>query len=360
VWCKFTAGDSGVASIRVAVHGSWAVYQGGTLAALTPLVPINTINGIYQLTAGTTYMVVANNPAGYQGSARFRLTRLNLAQYPNDYFASRTPIGLGSYIAPRFDYRYSISSTSNYSADTWQYAITEAGEPTLESVAGNGETIWWEFTAGEAGWYGTQGVQAFTGSTIELLQLITPTILEIAHNRWYHLAAGQTIALRRTLPELGPQWVSVFRADHYELFHLNSGMPSDQQGFQDKPSGDGITNLMKFALGLDPSKALSADPDKDRFPKIVEREDGRFEMVYTLDLWAVNHLYEEELSTWLYVGPRYSTNMTTWYYISEFQWYEPDAEETARFKEIRHLISDYASQVFTRLEIGFVDYEGND
>jgi len=68
VWCKFTAGDSGVASIRVAVHGSWAVYQGGTLAALTPLVPINTINGIYQLTAGTTYMVVANNPAGYQGS----------------------------------------------------------------------------------------------------------------------------------------------------------------------------------------------------------------------------------------------------------------------------------------------------
>lgn len=352
VWWKFTAGSTGAAAIDVSVYGTSAVYVGNSLATLSPLLPLNAAQRIYPVVAGTTYMVAANNPSGYAGFATLRVTPLNLLQYANDAFASRTTVASG--VGANYS-RYPVSNTY-YGAlvHTWYYGSNEAGEPALPD--GVTETVWWEFTAPATDYYYADELsQAFTGSTLANLQPLLPAPFN--SSPYFHLQQGQTVIFRSFPHASGFGFFFITKADRYDVFLINAGLPSNQQSRNSNPAGDGISNLTKFLLGLDPSKTVTRDPNAGHLPKIVPRGDGRLEVVYTLDVVAANQIYDYELGDNMFFNPIYSSDLQTWTHLGAEYLVQ---DETTRFKEHRFLLPANLPQVFVRLNLEYRDFGGND
>lgn len=359
VWWKFTAGQTGAAAISVRfrgvevtsppLNGSAGVYEGSSVAALTPLTPLGT--GIYPVTAGKTYLVAANDSPAQSGEVSCWLTRLKLEPYPNDAFAARVSANVETTL-----------DLSRYPfGDTWYSASVEAGEPPLPAgSSGVPETLWWEYTPAVTGWYQPEGfgsydpfpgIEAFTGSTLESLQLIAPRVLDSTaalKTQYYHLQAGQPVIFRRTLSgAAGMQSFYVGRPEAYETFLLEGQVPSGNQAFEDNPSGDGVSNLSKFVLGLDPSRDVTQDPRAGHLPRVSRRADGRMEVAFTVDLRAVEDF--REFYDDVYITPDVSSDMIRWWRLGgEF---DPGDDETIRFKEYRYVLPETANRVFVRLRV---------
>ena len=73
------------------------------------------------------------------------------------------------------------------------------------------------------------------------------------------------------------------------------------------PSGDGVSNLLKLVLGLDPTMQLAADPNRVRFPELITAASGNQALRYTVSpanlgsgAQAITH------------GGQLSSDLTTW------------------------------------------------
>ena len=78
------------------------------------------------------------------------------------------------------------------------------------------------------------------------------------------------------------------------------------------PSGDGVTNLLKLVLGLDPTRRLGDDPNKANFPKLTTF-NGNLALEYTINPGnlgvggtAIQHggQVSPDLTTWSNAGPQ--------------------------------------------------------
>lgn len=368
VWWKFIPDASGAVVINRTTDqliSTTGFYQGASLETLSPLLPINHSLQVYPVVAGTTYMVAINyhTPVSRLHTLQLKLTRLNLVQYANDNFASRTGVGLGGVSFSRYPTYH--SSGHNWVAwDTWFYGSNETGEPLLAGQPlGDTETIWWEFTAPKTDWYDfIYNAEVFTGSTLETLQVAVPTQMPFNSAMYFHLEAGQKLVFRSVVPKNGSDWSYWFyagKADRYDLFRYhahNAGLPSGQDGHYGNPTKDGVNNMLKFLLGLDPTKTYTSDPRSSHLPKLEKRGDGRMEVVFTLDVEAANQLLEQEQSEFLFICPAISTDMKNWMLLDN-RYLELD--ETTRFREFRYLLPENLPQMFIRLEVQFRDYEGS-
>ena len=57
----------------------------------------------------------------------------------------------------------------------------------------------------------------------------------------------------------------------YEITLIDCGVPKNEQGYEDCPAGDGIQNLLKYAIGLNPMEACSA---ADLMEPVVDDTNG--------------------------------------------------------------------------------------
>ncbi|MDB6134931.1 MAG: peptidase and in kexin sedolisin [Verrucomicrobiales bacterium] len=75
--------------------------------------------------------------------------------------------------------------------------------------------------------------------------------------------------------EFGGLAVAVLPGDAYDAWSMNrAGLDALQSGPDRNPSGDGMSNLLKFCLGLDPARSLTSDPAASRAPAFSMAQDG--------------------------------------------------------------------------------------
>jgi hypothetical protein len=63
----------------------------------------------------------------------------------------------------------------------------------------------------------------------------------------------------------------------YELSLIDRGVPKNEQGYSDCPAGDGIQNLLKYAIGLDPMVSCSAE---DVLTPLTDDDPSTFAVIY--------------------------------------------------------------------------------
>jgi hypothetical protein len=227
----------------------------------------------------------------------------------NDDFSQRLPVSMGVYV--------------NYHSEGWINGTREAGEPPFPPAAGAATaSAWWEFTPSASGWIEVLrngdniACDLFTGTSLTDLQPVTITTAVSASpvfpsgGDFYRVTAGQPVMVRAMyIPGQAP-YFGIFAPTAYSSFVLNAGVPFAQQGYEDNPSGDGISNLEKFVYGLDPSKKLSGDNGRERYPHLELTTDGRVDFVYSIDPAAFTYLNDRHYD-W-YVETSLSTDLVKW------------------------------------------------
>lgn len=218
----------------------------------------------------------------------------------NDDFSQRLPVSAGVYV--------------NEHSLGWINGTREAGEPPFPAAAGAATaSAWWEFTPAFSGWIEVRSFgndfacDLFTGSSLATLQ---PVEKITAGGDFYRVTARQPVMVRAMYALFADPYFALIAPGAYSSFVLNAGVPFAQQGYEDNPSGDGISNFEKFVYGLDPSKRLSEDSGRERYPHLELTTDGRVDYVYSVDPAAYTFL-NNRYYDW-YVETSLSTDLIKW------------------------------------------------
>lgn len=200
VWWRWTAPSTGTYALEANpenLGGAYDIFQGGTLATLTPVTKLTTSpNGVlFQAVQGALYYISARSDFLGSTIAAIRFRLVKRGRPVNDVFANRSDL-------------FATPVTNSNRA-----ASREVGEPNYASDP-DGGSIWWRFTAQSNGWHWMYAIFHDENWPFQP-RLIFPTIYEgdaltnltrvpsvIAHfSPRYFLTAGVEYAIEFSHPD---------------------------------------------------------------------------------------------------------------------------------------------------------------
>ena len=312
VWCQWTAPAAGFITInnQVVTPGfypypveqlSVALYREESPGVLSadPAAPLNEFPDFfrYPVAAGETCWVVTEcapgSPPRYMS---LEILTANAEPVANDAFADRLPL-TWTMADGHFQSKYvHVRHFSWDRAGTLEWATLEPGElsyatraPRTDSPAYNRST-WWTFTAPATGVFSIEQpsddevpflAALFTGDSIDSLETAALRPVKVGHLAYLPLRQGRTYAL------------ATVTADPYAGFSFSLKGPYHHESYDDwilsfpfsrtaddapdaNPSNDGIPNLVKWALDLDPTQNSlpgGGDPNHANAPVLVENAE---------------------------------------------------------------------------------------
>jgi hypothetical protein len=275
VWWQWQAPVTGRFGISISNETNAKVYRGlpgDDFSQLQDAVIALVDEGspaVFEAQAGERFMIVAYRGAvtpGEDGGGFVEMSIESFFSAPGDFFHEAIDLG---------------SSTKFQIIAGATGASYEPGEP--DHGAGRGGSIWHAWTAPVSGQYHLTGVTTegedindgeyvavYTGTDLTRLTLIGKNFGdEEAASLFFYAVVGTKY------------WIAFEGDEAYDLFRLQLDpvlaydswivgevTDIDDLGRDANPSGDGISNLMKFALGLRPVLNLSSDPAAANFPQL--------------------------------------------------------------------------------------------
>ncbi len=222
--------------------------------------------------------------AGLDGaSSLMHLESASVVASPADTFP-------GQISAPAFCPSCFTSPINNEA--TVLYSLSQqAGEPLADPTKPAAiHSAWFTYTARETGLLSptitdpTHAVAVYEGDSQAALTRVPlyPSPLAVtagtSATRWLFSAiAGKVYRVQVASPNaLGGISVYVNPSNDYDIWaNQYLGLDSAMAAGNANPSGDGMSNLMKFALGLNPNLPVSQDPAGNQAPQLTRSADGR-------------------------------------------------------------------------------------
>ena len=298
VWWEWQAPAAGRYGVSVDGSGTVDIYRGAPDDAFLDLVPAIIAKGEQPLTqlidaaAGDRFLILVSDRDVSIDDQSGGFVEISLAPYPTppgDFFAEAIDLGGDARV-------YFEGAGAN--------ATYEPFEPS-SGVRDDSGSIWMRWTAPRterfkieadtlAGGDEDQSVVVYSGDgEFDSLTLVgadygdeEPAVL------FFDAVAGTDYTI-------------VFESDeHFELFGLDirpvrlydtwaipgvfTAFLTEEELVRDaNPSGDGVSNLLKFLLGLDPELPLAQDPARGNFPQIVPGDEF-LELRYRLNDFILN------------------------------------------------------------------------
>lgn len=256
--------------------------------------------------AGRTYFIMVQSPVWNPPGDKMLFTMRRYLTPPasNDDFARATPVQLSNRVLVA---RYGDSDSRYRFSAQQDEPLPDPAQSTLNRSA------WWRWTAPDAGIYrvicpihqptDSGGIldstrRAFASAVYQVNGTGFPGLTRVsgilAANHpdttswasWFGTGADRSFAFRAeagkeyvfqvaSAEEFGGLSMALLPGDAYDIWSLShAGMDAGQSGPDDNPSGDGMNNLLKFCLGLNPALTLDSDPAASRAPSWNPSPDG--------------------------------------------------------------------------------------
>ena len=313
IWWKWRAPASGRFSVWRRGAEKVEVYRGEPADDWGDLAPVALAYNdygetIFEAEAGDGYLVsLLARPAqhGDRGAGFVEVGIRRHAFLPGDFFSEAHELGNVAsleFAAPAVGASYEFDDPSHVQAD-------------------DGGTIWMRWTAPTSGEYFVTADTVFGGDDYQNLGVYRGDALaelvplaevsgdgvparasfEAVAGTTYHIAYEDEDAYDLLALRLGP--ASAY--DSWAHQRVVEGLPFADSGRLDIPSGDGVPNLIKFALGLDPRVPLWLDRNAGRFPQLVVGPD-MMELRYEVadGVGAVHYgEFSTDAARWGRIGP---------------------------------------------------------
>ena len=253
----------------------------------------------FPVTAGQTYFLKVGKQFPYQPAEFLQLGTRFLRGASNDAFAQASVLEGSS--------AHDSMPAENTEALIINTLSAELSEPSIKPSQPALPSAWWRWQAPESGLFTAaclssqphhrEGVYnyyvrefaaaVYQGSSLATLQRVAGVISSHRNGSYYAAppghrfafwaVAGEPYFIQAATPDsMGGLSVSIQHADSYEKWAYHSpGLDLAQAGPDDNPSGDGLTNLLKFTFGLQPALHVNDDPNADRAPQFSLAPDGK-------------------------------------------------------------------------------------
>ena len=284
-WFRWTA-PQGVDLVRLVSDGLVYCLAGAPDGPLLATSSFST-PAVLRCTPGHPYFFALTGDA-----LNLELTPVLIERPANDTFAD----------APRFTEsprrgEYGSAVPAENALQLRMTSLTaEPGEPLADpALPAATRSAWWEWRAPVSGVYSLAApsetassgtihnsyirpftVAVYQGDNVAALTRVpgTRTVSRKRQNGQrltFRAEAGQLYRLQAaSQEEFGGIGISIAPGDAYDQWALSfASLPLTDAGPEANPSGDGLPNLLKFALGLDPTLPLSSDPSRDHAPDIT-------------------------------------------------------------------------------------------
>ena len=284
-WFRWTA-PPGADLVRLVSDGLVYCFADAPVGSLLATSSFTT-PAVLRSTPGRTYLLALTGQA-----LGLELTPVLIERPANDAFAN----------APRFtdfprreEYDHTVPA-ENVLQLLMTSLSAEPGEPLADPAQPAAtRSAWWQWRAPATGVYSlavpsetassetvynsyirTFTAAVYTGDNVSALTRV-PAIRTLSRKRQngqrltFRAESGQFYRLQAaSQEEFGGINISITPGDAYDQWAMSfASLPLTDASPMANPSGDGLPNLLKFALGLDPTLPLSADPARDHAPHVT-------------------------------------------------------------------------------------------
>jgi len=301
------SGNAGTHTVKLVVAGTDADVPGGAVSIATAAAPVGykfvALDAPLTLAANTAYYLVSQETSGGDEwyEANNTLTYPGTVATVNNAVYSSGATYVAAYSANNcygpLSFRYSLSAlpfATGHSMTTLRNDYTGwlGIKLTTGAAAALVDQLSRWVVPGNTGAHTVKLVDALTGADIASVSVPTLGVpggqfayaslaapVTLAANASYYLLSQETAG--------GDHWFDFARpapgtATGYQYWLLANGLPMDASGSGSataSPSGDGLSNLMKYALGLDPAGRGSAG--RLSYGTATDAGSDYFTLIYT-------------------------------------------------------------------------------